>query len=407
MHGRQILLTGLACTMLAGCLTPIDAGSVPIGAVRVTLGDRGLALDTIAIRRTVRAKAVAVAREGYELPVTSFRYGSSNSAVAVVDSLGIVLGVAPGTATITAIAPDGTQGTATVVVVPSTVDYAIDVGGAPGDIAFSPDYTKAYVAVARGSVAFLDALGFFRTSTLPLGDEIGGLAATASMLYVTHPAANAVSIVATATHHVEARLSLGGTPTAAVARGTRAWITQRTGHAIAVIDGTQVGTSFSVLGDPTQIALSDDGARLYVAVLDNGVWNLVVIDAATGVQQGRLGLPGEPVAISVGDTMEGAERVYATIPSTTTLLELSITRGQPTLERRVAISETAGGVAARGGSSPLLVVSGEPLGIYDGTTLKLVDTIPGGGTGRIAIRPDGLFVFVGGGAAGVVRVIGL
>jgi DNA-binding beta-propeller fold protein YncE len=407
MRARQNLLAAIACTLLVGCLTPIDPASVPVGGVRVTLGDRAVAVDTIAVRRTVRVNAVAVAREGYELPIATFRFASSNATVAQVDSAGMVLGVAPGTATITATAPDGTQGGATVVVVPSAVDYSIDVGGTPGDIVFSPDYTKAYVAVSGGSVAFLDALGFFRTSTLSVGDEIGGLAATASLLYVTHPSANAVSIIATATHDVAARIALAGSPSAVVARGTRAWVAERTAAAIAVFDGPQVTTSFSVKGEPTQLALSDDGARLYVAVLDDGTWRLALFDAATGVEQGSLTLPGEPVAIAVARTADGAERVYAITPGTKSLLELSVTRGLPTIDRSAVIPETAGGVAARGGASALIIVSGSPLGIYDGATLGLVDTLANGGAGRVAIRPDGLFVFVGDAAAGAVRVIGL
>ena len=407
MRVRQSVPVGILCCLLAACLTPIDTASVPIGQVRVTLGDRALPLDTIAVRRIVRVNAVALASEGYELPISGFRYASSNTAVATVDSLGMVLGVAPGTATITASAPDGTRGAATLVVVPSAVDYSIDVGGAPGDITFSPDYTKAYVAVAGGSVAFLDALGFFRTSTLPLGDEIGGLAATASLLYVTHPSANALSIVATATHDVQARIALAGAPSAVVAHGGRAWIAERTGHAIAIIDGTNAVSSFSVLGEPRQLAISDDGARLYVAVLDNGTWKLALFDAAIGVQQGSVTLPGEPVAISSAIDDAGLEHVYVVVPSVHSLLALSITRGQPTIDRTVAIPATAGGGAARGGGSPLVVVSGTPLGIYNGQTLDLVDTISGGGAGRVAIRPDGLFAFVGDAGTGTVRVIGL
>jgi DNA-binding beta-propeller fold protein YncE len=407
MRVRTSFFTAVLCTLSAGCLTPIDPASVPVGAVRVTLGDRAAALDTIAVRRTVRVNAVAVAREGYELPLATFRFASSNPGVAQVDSLGMVLGIAPGTATITAAAPDGTQGAATVVVVPSTVDYSIDVGGVPGDIAFSPDYTKAYVAVSGGSVAFLDALGFLRTSILPLGNDIGGLAATASLLYVTHPAANAVSIITTATHDLAARIAVAGSPSAVVARGTRAWVAERTGAAIAVFDGSAATTSFSVRGEPSQLALSEDGERLYVSVHDSGTWRLALFDATSDVEQGSVTIPGEPIALSVAAGADGTDHVYAVIPSTQTMLELSVTRGQPSIERSAVVPSMSGGVAARGGTNPLVVVSGSPLGMYDGATLGLVDTVAGGGTGHVAIRPDGLFVFVGDGSSGVVRVIGL
>lgn len=404
---RRAVLAGVTCLLLGGCLAPTDPANTPVGQVRVTLGDRGLVLDTIAVRHTARVNAVAIAREGYELPVSNFRYESSNAAVAVVDSSGMVHGIAPGSANIFATSPDGTRGSATVVVVPSTIDYEISVGGTPGAISFSPDYTKAYVAVTGGSVAFLDAIGFYRVSTLSLGDEIGGLAATSSLLYATHPAAGAVSVVVTATRELQARIPLGGSPTAVVARGSRAWVTARTSHSIVVLDGSSVTTSFAVLGDPAEIALSADGSLLYVALMNGGSWSLAAIDAATGVELGRVALAGEVVSLAVGSTASGAERVYAAIRSANRLVELSIAGGQPVVERSLTIVANSGGVAVRGGARPLLVVSGSPLGIYDATTFAPLDAIAGGGTGRAAVRPDGLFVFVGARDAAAVRVIGL
>src|SRR5438270_6587664 len=136
---RVRLLSAAATLLVTACLAPMDPARVPIGAVRVTLGDRSLTLDTIAVRRAVRVNAVALARDGgYELPIATFRYASSNTASAIVDSLGVVHAIAPGSAVISASASDGTRGQATVVVVPSSVDYDIPIGGAPGAITFSP-----------------------------------------------------------------------------------------------------------------------------------------------------------------------------------------------------------------------------------------------------------------------------
>ena len=406
MRVRQLVIAVVASLGATACLTPTDPANVPVGAVRVTLGDRALTLDTLGVRRTARVNATAIAREGYELPITSFHYASSDSTIASVDSSGVVLALTPGTAHIAATAPDGTRGLATVVVVPSTVDYDIAVGGAPGAIVFSPDYTKAYVAVAGGSVAFLDAIGFFRLTTLALSDDIADLATTPSRLYATHPTANAVSVIATATRTVEARIALEGAPAAAASRGARVWIATPALHRIVVVEGTTVSSSFGVDGEPGKLALSADGSRLYVAVHVGDGWQLEVLDAGVGTVQGSVVLPGQPVGLGVG-TRGGAEYVYALIPATNQLIELTVADGRPAIARASTAPQGAGGIAARDGATPLLIVSGSPLGILDANALRVIDSISGAGAGTVAVRPDGLFVFVGAPDRSAVRVIGL
>ena len=76
------------------CLDPIAPGTMEIGMVRVTIGSRGAELDTIQVRATTRVQAVALALEGYDVGVTNFRYASSDTLVATVDSLGTVRGEA-------------------------------------------------------------------------------------------------------------------------------------------------------------------------------------------------------------------------------------------------------------------------------------------------------------------------
>lgn len=406
-HAVLLAVAGILAVATTGCLTPLDPAHVPIGAVRVTLGDRALILDTLGVRRTARVNAVAIARDGYELPIANFRFASSNEAVATVDSSGMVLAIAPGETRIAAIAPDGTRGAATLVVVPSTVDYDISIGGAPRAIVFSPDYTKAYVAVASGSIVFLDAIGFFRMTTLALSDEIGDVAATPSLLYATHPSANAVSVIATATRELQARVPLEASPGAAVAHGSRVWIAEPTLQRIVTIDGTARGTSLAVSGEPGRLALSADASRLYASVHDGNGWSVVMLDASTGTELSRAVLPGDALALAVGSSNDGAERVYAVVPTARQLLELAVADGRLAIERTTTIATAAGGVAARPGAAPLVVVSGSPLGIFDGDTLALLDSIENAGSGCVAMRPDGLFVFVGAPEAGAVRVIGL
>lgn len=405
---RVRLLSAAATLLVTACLAPMDPARVPIGAVRVTLGDRSLTLDTIAVRRAVRVNAVALARDGgYELPIATFRYASSNTASAIVDSLGVVHAIAPGSAVISASASDGTRGQATVVVVPSSVDYDIPIGGTPGAITFSPDYTKAYVVLQSRSVAFIDAIGFFTTSTMPLDAEIGELAATGGLLYATHPTDGSVSVISTSTHVLRARIHVGGSPNGVVARGTRAWVATGGSQRIAVIDGESVTTSFAVQGAPSALALSGDGTLLYVAVTNGDAWSVAVIDASSGVERGRVALPGRPRSLALGANATGAERLYVVMPDVGKMAELTLNGAELTIARAVSIASGTGGVAARGGDAPLVVVSGSPLGIYDGNTLGLIDAVSGAGAGAVALRPDGLFVFVGSAATNSVRVIGL
>jgi len=63
-------------------------------------------INTIATGYTVRLVATATDDTGNVVDDAAFRWSSSDTAVASVDSLGLVLGVAEGTATITAATGD-------------------------------------------------------------------------------------------------------------------------------------------------------------------------------------------------------------------------------------------------------------------------------------------------------------
>ena len=196
MRVRLLLTAALLGT--GGCLSPADPSSGDVAAVRVTIGDGGFAADTVQVRATTRVHAAAIAPAGYDLGLTGFTYTSSNSGVASVDENGTVRGVAPGSATITATAPKGGKSASVaVLVVPSTIAYTINVGGSPGSIAFSTDYTRAYVATATDSLVVIDALGFFRTNVAPIGASASSIAATSGEIYITHASLDSVTRVTT------------------------------------------------------------------------------------------------------------------------------------------------------------------------------------------------------------------
>lgn len=403
---RALVISALmACTGLVGCLQPLDPGRVPITLVRVTLGERDLSLDTMQVRSTKRVHARAFAREGYDVGLTSFTYTSSDPDVAVVDAEGVVRAVAPGRATITATTSGGVRGTATVVVIPSTIAYTIPTGGEPGAIGFSPDYTKAYVAAGASSIEFVDAIGFFAMSTVSLDRPVTDVAATAARLYVTHAAVDLVSVVSTVTKEVLAVLPVSGGPASVAARGTRAYVAAPGASRIVVLEEEREVGAIAVDGAPSLVAVSGDGNRLFASVERGAGWSLLTIDAATQRVLGSVPLAARPSDLAVSRL---GDRVLVLYSSLGQLADLRVSAvGVATVQRTVPVQATATSIALREGAPSYVVVSGTPLTILDGDSLDVQETIANGGSGRAAVRPDGLFVFVGAPGARAVHVIGL
>src|SRR5688500_1650609 len=153
------VLAGILLTTAAACLDPVDPTRVEGAEVRVMFGAADTT-DTVQVRGTTRARAVALAREGYDLGRTDFAFSSSDTTIATVDATGVVRGVRAGTAVVTATLPDGRSGEGTVQVVSSTIAYTIPVGSNPGMMAFSTDYTRLFVTIGPDSLGVVDALGF-------------------------------------------------------------------------------------------------------------------------------------------------------------------------------------------------------------------------------------------------------
>lgn len=396
----------LGCALLASCLAPMDPSAVPVASVRVTIGDQNRSVDTIQVRSTDRVHAEAIAREGYDIGLTRFAYSSSDSQVATVDTLGIVRGITPGAAVITATTPGGVSGSARVIVTSSTIAYTIAAGSDPGAIVFSPDYTRAYVVVGADSIAFLDALGFYRSSIVGLGARIGALATTGTMIYATHPDADSVSMLSAATKELLKRVWVGAGPDGLAAHGDVAFVAARYDHRIAVLRNGSLTGTIPVDGEPHALALSADGSRLYATVLREGAWHLLAIDAAAANALAMLPLDAEPADLAVA---HDGLRVLVLEPAAGLLLDVqaSAATGALSVTRTAPVSNGSGGVAMRETNPPYVIVSGAPLQLLDGASLTLLERIDGGGDGHVAVRPDGLFAFVDDRAAGVVRVIGL
>lgn len=404
MTRRRWWLVGVL--LAAGCLEPMNPGAAEIAMVRATIGDAGFSADTIQVRGTTSVHAVALASGGYDLGLSGFHFTSSEPSVAEVDANGTVRGMSPGTATITAKAPRGNRSASvTVVVVPSTIAYTIALGAAPGAIAFSPDYTRGYVATSGDSVVVFDALGFFRAAAVDVGARVEALAVTSAAAYATHFAIDSVGRVATGSSRLLPRAFLGSGPSGAVSVGDRVFVAATFDRRLAVVEPSG-GTSFIALGgEPHDLARSATGALVAATIETSTGWRVALVSSQANDTTGSFAVAARPSAIAVD---AAGDAVYLLYPAER--LMRAYRRGSAgwSLVGTVETGESPGGIAARHvGRVPYVVISGNPTLIVDAVTLAVYDRIANVGTGPVAIRPDGLFAFIAAPAANAVHVIGL
>ena len=387
--------------LFAACLDPLNPSSVPVAKVIARVG-ANRSVDTIQVRHTARVYAIAYAREGYDIGLTNFTYKSSNTDVATVEANGTVLGVAPGEATITATAPQGQSGSVKIVVRPSVIAYTLGAPLEPGAIAFSTDYTHAFVAVKPESIAVFDALGFLRLSTIALKHYPARIAVTSSRVYATHPDVDSVSVVTTASSTLEGTIWVGAGPLGAAAAGNRAFIATRFDRKVVIIQNGVLGLGIPMNGEPHELAASIDGKRVFASV-DRGAagWALVSMDPSFADTLGSVVLAGEPKALA---TNREGTRVYVLIGSTVYAFASTPT-GSYVPVGSVVVSTNAGGIAASAGVNPYVVVSGDETVILNGETLAILERIPEAGRGFVRVRPDGLFAFISSPEANVVHVV--
>jgi DNA-binding beta-propeller fold protein YncE len=396
----------LALLLVCGCLAPMDPAAADIAMVRVTVGNAGFTADTIQVRATTKVHAVALAEAGYDLGLTDFRYTSSDPAVAEVDANGTVRGIRPGSAVITATAPrGGRSATVTVLVVPSTIAYTIAVGPSPGALAFSSDYTRAYVATAGDSIVVLDALGFFRVAAVDVDAPSRALATSGSTLYATHFALDSIGQVATASSARIGRSHFGAGPAGAVTADGRVFIAAAFDRRLVVIHPDQSSTFVPLPGEPYELAAAQAAHLVAATVRSGGEWRVALVSSQTGDTTVTFGVAPGPTGIALSAT---GDAVYVLYRDEQLLRVYQRGAAGWGMTGSLPTGANPGGVAARHvGRVPYVVISGAPTLVIDGATLAVYDSIENAGTGPVAIRPDGLFAFISASGAGAVHVIGL
>lgn len=396
--GSMLLLT----VALAACLEPLDPTSIEVERVIAEIGASG-SEDTIQVRHTTRVRAAAYAREGYDIGLTEFRYASSDTTVARVDSIGTVIGVSPGSATITVSIPQGKSATVSVVVTPSTIAYVLPAGG-PAGIAFSTDYTRAYVLTTPDSLVVFDALAMYRLGAIPLAFTSADVAATSSLVFITHPNDDSVTVVSKATNAVERRLWVGAGPTGAVGQGARAFIATRFDRQVVIVENGVLTLGIPMNGEPHELAISHNGRRLFASVDRGGAWHIVPADPQAPDTLPSVAVSSRPTAVSANTD---GSRVYVLLAAESRLVVLEENAlGRYEAVASVPVGSGAGGVSASP-SNRYIVISGDPVTILDAATLAVLEEIPGVGTGHVSVRPDGIFVFIADPRNGLIKVVEL
>ena len=192
--------TAVATVDTSGLVTAVANGSATITALSGEASDSASIVvsqtaamveiapqtHTLAAGDTVRLAATAADENGHPVAGVVFRWTSSDTAVASVDSLGVVLAVAEGTATITAAVGDaagGAEGTAEITVLPPppppdlTGTYSLEslVGTSTGGTLLTRPTVSGTLELAQEAPSGDSATGSYEvnitTPALTIADE--------------------------------------------------------------------------------------------------------------------------------------------------------------------------------------------------------------------------------------------
>jgi YVTN family beta-propeller protein len=268
---------------------------------------------------------VAVSPDGSKVYVANAGYATHNSTVSVIaTATNTVIGTIPVgyLANGIAVTPDGstvyvaTANSSSVSVISTatnTVVGTIPVGYIPEGVvvAVSPDGSKLYVTNASGgTVSVISTATNTVVGTIPVSFPFGvAVAPDGSKVYVT--SGSGVAVIDTTTNTVTATIPVGFIRPNGVAvtpDGSKVYVVIEvagtTGFpvpgSVSVIDtltNTMVGMPIPVGSDPTGIAITPDGSKVYVT---NEADNTVsVIDTATNIVVAVLPVGNAPFAFGV------------------------------------------------------------------------------------------------------------
>jgi YVTN family beta-propeller protein len=199
--------------------------------------------------------------------------------------------------------PDSPTSVSVIDTATKKVTATIATKGAPTQVAFSPDGTKAYVATDDGLYTFstktLTQTGF----TAGLGEPHSVAVAPNGTVYVTDTDGNSVKVISPS-GQVTATIAVGQLPWDVVvsADGKTAYVANPDSDSVSVISTATnaVTATVSVSGDPDTLGLTPDGSQLWIGQRSRAY--ITLLDTKTSTVVGSLNLGG--TAAQSGDGYE-------------------------------------------------------------------------------------------------------
>lgn len=266
--------------------------------------------------------------------------------------------------------------------------------GAPIDICFSGDGTRAYVSDEFGTVSFIDVLTGTVMDQVQVGIHPVGIIANpqGDEIYVADAEAHQVIILDAQSRAVLNSVDVDRYPQqlAISQDGSRLYVTCRDSGSVVLMDTgrRQVERSFFVGREPYGIALSPDGRMLYVA--SSGDNNTFIVDAFTGQSLKAIPVASRPQHIAVSEdrvyvSNSFGDRVSVIDQASQRLIE-HIEMGNAILLGDLAVLKEP-----RGGDVVCVIdQTSSSLRLIDSVTLEVIDDeIPVGDIpAAVAITPD-------------------
>jgi YVTN family beta-propeller protein len=303
-------------------------------------------------------------------------------AVIVVAAFGL-LALAPGALARVAYVTNSGDGTVTVFDTASNVVYgAIPLGGAPVDVAITPDGARAFVAnKGDDSVAAIDTATNAVLGTVPVGSEPLGIAVSpdGTRVYVSNSGDDTVSVLDVGSNSfLGSPIPVGDEPAgvAIAPDGTgRIFIAQRGGNVsiIEPVANAVIGTVTDPFA-PSRLAIAPNGGRGFVT--DGATTTVTAFNPSNGNVVGSP-IPVDPKPAGIAIAPSGSP-AYAASPETGTVTAIDTSDNAP-LGAPIAGFPGATGVAIRPDGQVVYVTDGA------GSTVTLLDTASNLAAGSIVV----------------------
>ncbi len=201
---------------------------------------------------------------------------------------------------------NGVSNSISVIDASNTVDATIPVGGYPYGVFVSNDKSKVYVTLAGlGLIRVIDVslYYYYVSATINVGTETDGITGglDGSIIYVTNPSSNSVSVINTSSNTVVATIPVGNSPKGLCVSvdGSKLFVSNYNSNTVSVIDivSNTVSETIPVGDHPRGICTSPDGSKVYVGNQFSG--DISIINVVSNSVEATIPLGNYPMGISM------------------------------------------------------------------------------------------------------------